>query len=114
MKKPITIATALVSLRPGAQWIIRDDVIEWLDQEQSEPSQQEIQNEIARLTAQEPFELCKDEAKARIARTDWSVLPDVGLSNVSEFQVYRAALRALIKDPVVAPTWPVEPEPIWS
>lgn len=58
--------------------------------------------------------LCKDEAKKRIAATDWSVLPDVGLANVAAFETYRATLRELIKNPVAEPTWPTEPEPIWS
>ncbi len=57
---------------------------------------------------------CKDEAKKRIATTDWAVLPDVGLANVAAFETYRAALRELIKNPVAEPTWPTEPEPIWS
>lgn len=57
---------------------------------------------------------CKDEAKKRIAATDWSVLPDVGLANVAAFEAYRAALRELIKNPVADPVWPTEPQPIWS
>jgi hypothetical protein len=64
--------------------------------------------------AKEPLDQCKEEAKKRIATTDWAVLPDVGLSNVAAFQTYRAALRELIKNPVAEPTWPTEPEPIWS
>lgn len=58
--------------------------------------------------------LCKTEAKKRIAATDWSVLPDVGLANTAEFETYRAALRELIKNPVADPVWPTEPEPVWS
>lgn len=57
---------------------------------------------------------CKAEAKKRIAATDWSVLPDVGISNAAEFETYRAALRELIKNPVADPVWPTEPEPVWS
>ena len=64
--------------------------------------------------AKEPLDICKTEAKKRIAATDWSVLPDVGLANVAAFQTYRATLRELIKNPVAEPTWPTEPEPIWS
>jgi len=56
----------------------------------------------------------KTEAKKRIATTDWSVLPDVGISNTAEFEAYRAALRELIKNPVADPVWPTEPEPVWS
>jgi hypothetical protein len=56
----------------------------------------------------------KEEAKKRIATTDWAVLPDVGLANVAAFETYRAALRELIKNPVAEPVWPTEPTPIWS
>jgi hypothetical protein len=42
---------AIKSLRPGAQWILRGDDLEWLDQNQSKPTEAEITAEIARLQA---------------------------------------------------------------
>ena len=45
-------AHALVSLRPDAQWVIRGEEIEWLDSEQTQPSDEEIQAEIIRLQAE--------------------------------------------------------------
>ena len=33
---------ALHSLRPGAQWVLRGDVLEWLDTEQTCPTDEEI------------------------------------------------------------------------
>jgi hypothetical protein len=42
---------ALQSLRPGAQWVIRGDDIEWMDTEQTQPADAEINAEIARLQA---------------------------------------------------------------
>ena len=42
---------ALQSLRPGAEWVLRGDELEWLDTEQTEPTEQEITDEIARLQA---------------------------------------------------------------
>ncbi len=48
----ITTADALLSLKPGAEWTLRDDVLEWLDTEQTEPTQAEIDTEIARLDAE--------------------------------------------------------------
>ena len=47
----ITKAHALVSLRPGAAFVVRNDELEWLDSVQTEPSETEIQAEIARLQA---------------------------------------------------------------
>ena len=57
---------------------------------------------------------CKQEAKKRIANSDWSVLPDVNISNKSEFENYRSQLRNLILNPVEEPIFPEEPQPIWS
>ena len=47
-----TKAAALLSLRPGAQWVIRGDDLEWLDTEQAQPTDAEITAEIARLQAE--------------------------------------------------------------
>ena len=57
---------------------------------------------------------CSAQAKTLIAATDWAVLPDVGLANVSDFTAYRATLRQLILNPVADPVWPTEPTPVWS
>lgn len=44
-----TIPEALQSLRPGAEWVLRDDVIEWLDAYQTQPTDVEIAAERERL-----------------------------------------------------------------
>lgn len=49
------IAKALSTLRPGAQWVMRGEEysgIEWLDQEQTKPSEAEVAAEAARLQAE--------------------------------------------------------------
>ena len=43
------IAQAIQSLRPNAQWVLKDDTLEWLDEIQSKPTEEEIQIEITRL-----------------------------------------------------------------
>ena len=48
----ITTADALRSLKPGAEWSLRDDELEWLDTEQTEPTQSEIDAEIIVLQAE--------------------------------------------------------------
>jgi hypothetical protein len=64
-------ATALVSLRPGAQWTISDDELEWLDQNQTQPSDAEINAEVARLTALEPARIATENRRAAyIAEAD--------------------------------------------
>jgi hypothetical protein len=46
----IDITNALASLTPNAQWVLRGDELEWLDSVQTQPTDEEIQTEIARLT----------------------------------------------------------------
>lgn len=50
--KQFNYPEALVSLRPGSQWVARGEDyagIEWLDKEQSIPTEEELQAEITRL-----------------------------------------------------------------
>ena len=49
----IDIAFALQSLRPGAQWVLAGKEftrLQWYDEEQDQPSEQEVLDEIERLT----------------------------------------------------------------
>ncbi len=50
----ITIPDALQSLCPGAEWVLRGNEyagLEWLDQVQQQPTEEEVNAEIARLEA---------------------------------------------------------------
>ena len=49
-----TKAQAISSLRPGAEWVLRGDVLEWLDETQTQPSEAEIEAELQRLIAEQP------------------------------------------------------------
>jgi len=42
---------AIRSLRPDSEWVLRGDVLEWMDSTQTEPTEAEIQAEIVRLQA---------------------------------------------------------------
>lgn len=46
-----TIAEALVSLRPGAEWVAGSDYysIQWLDRSQTKPTKDEVDSEMLRL-----------------------------------------------------------------
>jgi len=48
----ITTADALQSLKPKAEWVLRGEVLEWLDSEQTEPTALELSNEVTRLQAE--------------------------------------------------------------
>ena len=45
-----------MSLKPNAQFHWQDDVITWVDSEQTEPTESEINIEIARLQAIEDYQ----------------------------------------------------------
>ena len=47
----MTTVDALQSLKPNAKWVLREDVLEWLDSEQTEPTALELSNEVTRLQA---------------------------------------------------------------
>jgi len=50
--KQSQVKEALISLTPNAQWSIEEDgTVIWLDTEQTQPTEQEITDEIARLQA---------------------------------------------------------------
>lgn len=112
----ITVSNALSSLTPEAQWTIANNdynTIVWHTPEIAQPSYEAVQAEVTRLTYNIPFDACVAEAKRLLAASDWSVLPDVNISNKAEFEAYRAQLRTLMFNPVEAPVFPTEPEPVW-
>ena len=43
---------AILSLVPGAKVVVRGDTVEWLDTEQTQPTEAEITAEVARLQAE--------------------------------------------------------------
>ena len=45
---------ALQALRPDAEWVLRGDELEWLDTEQTQPTEAEITAKIAELEAANP------------------------------------------------------------
>jgi hypothetical protein len=103
---------AIESLRPGAEWMLRGDDLEWLDAEQTEPTTAEIEAEIARLTAEQPLVELRAKRNQLLAETDYLGLPDLG-GFTPEMAAYRQALRDLpanTTDPA-NPAWPVKPNP---
>ena len=49
MANEIKTVDALQSLKPGAEWVLRGDELEWLDSKQTEPTQSQIDAEVTRL-----------------------------------------------------------------
>lgn len=48
----INKVNAIQTLRPGAEWTVRDDKVEWLDENQTRPTDEEIEIEIKRLQSE--------------------------------------------------------------
>ena len=65
----IDLMTAIQSLRPNAQLVIRGDVIEWLDDTQTQPTDAEIATEISRLQG-----IYDSQEYARARATEYSAL----------------------------------------
>jgi len=61
----IDTTNALQSLKPNASWVLRDDVLEWLDSEQTEPTALELSNEVTRLQAVYDSQLYARTRKAK-------------------------------------------------
>ena len=95
-----TITEALISLKPKAQWILNDlnySGLEWKDENQTKPTEEEINAKVVELEAEEPFKLLREERNKKLAETDWTQLKDIDLDIIREkdWKNYRQALRDL-------------------
>ena len=101
---------AILSLCPGAKFVTVDGVVsEWRSPDITQPTETEIQAEIARLEAEQPWNELRQERNRLIAETDYLALSDSTLT--TEMSAYRQALRDLpanTTDPA-NPVWPVKP-----
>ena len=115
------ITDALMSLKPGAEWVLRGTEysgLEWLDSKQTQPTETEVNSKISELYSAEPMRLLRIERDARIAKTDWRASSDLTLSDA--WKTYRQALRDLPASAspkldsnyeldLTSVTWPTEP-----
>lgn len=63
----IRISDALQVLRPGAEWAIDNNSyaqLNWLDTEQTKPTEEEVVQKIAELTYQQEIEVYKEQRAA--------------------------------------------------
>ena len=67
----ITIGQALQSLKPKAEWVLHGDVLTWMDDVQTEPTQSEIDAEIVRLQA-----VYDSQAYARSRKAEYPTIAD--------------------------------------
>ena len=116
-----SIPDALMSLKPGAEWVLRGTEysgLEWLDSKQTQPTETEVNSKISELDNAEPMRLLRIERDTRIAKTDWRASSDLTLSDA--WKTYRQALRDLPANAtpkldsfyeldLTSVTWPTEP-----
>ena len=104
---------AIQSLKPGAKWIMRGDDLEWLDEDQTEPTASQISDEVVRLQAAEPLRLLRIERNAKLAETDWEIVmhKEKGTNIPTELKTYRQALRDITDSATSLDdvTWPEKP-----
>ena len=115
------IPSALQSLKPGAEWVLRGTEysgLEWLDSGQTKPTETEVNSKISELDNAEAMRLLRVERDTRIAKTDWRASSDLTLSDA--WKTYRQALRDLPASAtpkldsfynldLTSVTWPTEP-----
>ena len=121
----ITIVEALIALKPKAQFILRGDTyagLEWLDEIQTKPTEEEINAKIAELEAAEPARQVREIRDRLLAESDWTRSRDVVLLNDTTWKQYRQDLRDLPASASFTPkldsngnldmssvTWPLKP-----
>ena len=116
-----TIGSALLALKPGAQWTLSGSDysgLEWLDSGQTKPTETEVNSKISELDNAEAMRLLRIERDTRIAKTDWRASSDLTVSDA--WKTYRQALRDLPASAtpkldsyyeldLTSVTWPTEP-----
>ena len=121
----ITIVEALTLLKPEARWVCRGDTyagLEWLDETQTMPTEDEINTKIAELEAAEPARQVREIRDRLLAESDWTQNRDVVLLNDTTWKQYRQDLRDLPASASFTPklnsngdldmssvTWPLKP-----
>ena len=111
----ISKAQALVSLGFVGGWKIKGNtIVKWWS-EKSQPTEEQIQEKIAELTAAEPMRILRLERTRRLAESDWMANSDVTMTE--EWRVYRQGLRDITTQTpsldsngnLTGVTWPIPP-----
>lgn len=112
-----TLPEVLVRIRPGAKWKVTDihdyKTLEWIDENQTKPTLEELTNNHEQLVAAQPLKNLREERNRRLAEVDWVFVEDVQLSdeNYKAWVAYRKALRELpsTTEDTENPIWPEKP-----
>ena len=120
-----TITEALTLLKPEARWVCRGDTyagLEWLDETQTKPTEDELNAKVAELEAAESTRQVRVIRDRLLAESDWTQSRDVVLLNDTTWKQYRQDLRDLPASASFTPkldsngnldmssvTWPLKP-----
>ena len=119
------ITDALLALKPESGWVLNGNNysdLEWLDETQIKPTEEEINAKIAELEAAEPARQVREIRDRLLAESDWTQNRDVVLLNDITWKQYRQDLRDLPASASFTPsldsngdldmssvTWPLKP-----
>ena len=120
--KEITKADAIIAINPDSKFSYfhpPKDEINWISEDISQPTEEEIQAKLEELQNAEPMRLLREERNRRLQETDWWAAGDRIDSMTNEQKIYRKQLRDLPS--TASPeldengqlsnvTWPTKPE----
>jgi hypothetical protein len=115
-----TLPEVLVRIRPGAKWKVTDihdyKTLEWIDENQTKPTLEELTNNYEQLVAAQPLKNLREERNTRLAEVDWVVIRAFSMNTpvTDEWKTYMQALRDLpstTEDPANV-VWPVRPDEV--
>ena len=96
-----SICLALNALKPDAKWVVRglppNEVIEWNDTEQTQPTDDEINTKLTELKNAKPMKLLREERDRLIGQSDWRIVKakETSTNIPAAWKTYRQALRDL-------------------
>jgi len=109
---------AIRLLRPNSMFTLFGAELNWLDENQTQPTEEEIQAKIEELEAAEPLRQLREQRNQKLSQSDWMAVSDRTMS--PEQIAYRQSLRDMpANNPDVAlneagelinVTWPTEPQ----
>ena len=115
----IGIGNAIRAICPNAVFVVYGDVVDWRSPDITQPTEAEIQAEIARLEAEQPWNELRQQRNRLLAESDWvsmkaidASIDGLGIQLPQVWMDYRQALRDLpanTTDPT-NPVWPTKPE----
>ena len=97
--REITKADAIIAINPDSKFSYfhpPKDEINWISEDVSQPTEEEIQAKLEELRFAEPMRRLREERNRRLAETDWWAMKEVdGWQMSPQQRVYRKNLRDL-------------------